>query len=160
MLYSARRKNRYALPGISFRRSGYRNHDEYNVIHRVWKISDPAVIAAAQDQIRDQKLIIADGHHRYETALAYRNERQIRIRFQHSPRAPRLRHDDLCRYGSSRHRDPAHTPRSFFGLSPATIVSFPNDVLRFFKVEDVDPGIDATRAAAILQQAGIVGSLT
>ncbi len=48
--------------------------DEYDVLHRVWKISDPAVVTAAQDQMRDQKLIIADGHHRYETALAYRNE--------------------------------------------------------------------------------------
>ncbi len=48
--------------------------DEYDVVHRVWKISDPAVVRAAQEQMRDQKLIIADGHHRYETALAYRNE--------------------------------------------------------------------------------------
>ncbi len=49
--------------------------DEYNVVHRVWKISDASVIASVQEQMRDKKLIIADGHHRYETALAYRNER-------------------------------------------------------------------------------------
>jgi uncharacterized protein (DUF1015 family) len=48
--------------------------DEYGVLHRVWKVSDPAVIASLQEQMRDKKLVIADGHHRYETALAYRNE--------------------------------------------------------------------------------------
>ena len=48
--------------------------DEYGVTHRVWKISDPAVIARIQALMADKKLLIADGHHRYETALAFRNE--------------------------------------------------------------------------------------
>jgi uncharacterized protein (DUF1015 family) len=50
--------------------------DEYGVLHRLWKISDPATILAVRDKMADKKLIIADGHHRYETALAYRNERR------------------------------------------------------------------------------------
>jgi uncharacterized protein (DUF1015 family) len=48
--------------------------DEDNAVHRVWKISDPAAIARIQALMADKKLLIADGHHRYETALAYRNE--------------------------------------------------------------------------------------
>ena len=48
--------------------------DEYGVAHRVWQVSDPAVIAAVQKAMRDKRLVIADGHHRYETALNYRNE--------------------------------------------------------------------------------------
>jgi uncharacterized protein (DUF1015 family) len=48
--------------------------DEYGVMHRVWKISDPAVIARMQALMADKRLLIADGHHRYETALAFRNE--------------------------------------------------------------------------------------
>ena len=52
--------------------------DEYGVLHRVWKISDPAVIAAVQKEMGDKKLIIADGHHRYETALNYRNEQRAK----------------------------------------------------------------------------------
>ena len=48
--------------------------DEYGVTHRVWKISDPAAIARIQALMADKKLLIADGHHRYETALAFRNE--------------------------------------------------------------------------------------
>ena len=34
----------------------------------------PRVIASVQDKMRDKKLVIADGHHRYETALNFRNE--------------------------------------------------------------------------------------
>ena len=52
--------------------------DEYEVVHRVWKISAASVIASVQERMRDRKLIIADGHHRYETALTYRNERRLR----------------------------------------------------------------------------------
>ena len=48
--------------------------DEYEAVHRVWKITDPAAIARIQGLMADKKLLIADGHHRYETALAYRNE--------------------------------------------------------------------------------------
>jgi uncharacterized protein (DUF1015 family) len=48
--------------------------DEYGALHRMWKISDPAAIACIQQLMSDKKLLIADGHHRYETALAFRNE--------------------------------------------------------------------------------------
>src|SRR5580693_6467841 len=48
--------------------------DEYEVTHRVWRISDPAVINLVTTALKDKKLIIADGHHRYETALNYSRE--------------------------------------------------------------------------------------
>ena len=51
-------------------------HDEYGVTHRLWIISDPQGVAAIQSTMADRKLVIADGHHRYETALSYRNERR------------------------------------------------------------------------------------
>jgi uncharacterized protein (DUF1015 family) len=50
--------------------------DEYETLHRLWRIHDAALIQAVQQRMRDKKLLIADGHHRYETALAYRNERR------------------------------------------------------------------------------------
>jgi len=49
--------------------------DEYGVVHRVWKMTDPAKINLLATAMEDKKLIIADGHHRYETALNYRKER-------------------------------------------------------------------------------------
>ena len=48
--------------------------DEYGVVHRLWVIAEPERVAAIQEAMADQKLVIADGHHRYETALNYRNE--------------------------------------------------------------------------------------
>src|SRR5215467_8957420 len=48
--------------------------DEYDVLHRVWKISDENTINILISQLADKKLIIADGHHRYETALNYSKE--------------------------------------------------------------------------------------
>src|SRR6266705_1427874 len=52
--------------------------DEYGVVHRLWVIAEPQRAAAIQKAMEDQKLVIADGHHRYETALNYRNERRTR----------------------------------------------------------------------------------
>ena len=48
--------------------------DEYGAGHRLWRISDPSVIARIQELMAGKKLLIADGHHRYETALAFRDE--------------------------------------------------------------------------------------
>ena len=45
--------------------------DEYGARHRVWAIVDATKVAAIQSLMADKKLLIADGHHRYETALAY-----------------------------------------------------------------------------------------
>ena len=48
--------------------------DEYGARHRLWPITDETTIQLMQSLMSDKKLLIADGHHRYETALAYRNE--------------------------------------------------------------------------------------
>ena len=48
--------------------------DEYGVLHQLWKISDPQAIRKLTAAMADKKLIIADGHHRYETALSYSKE--------------------------------------------------------------------------------------
>jgi uncharacterized protein (DUF1015 family) len=48
--------------------------DEYGDVHRLWVVSDAAWVARLQERMTEKKLIIADGHHRYETALAYRDE--------------------------------------------------------------------------------------
>ncbi len=48
--------------------------DGYQARHRVWAVTDPARIARIQELMTTKKLLIADGHHRYETALGYRND--------------------------------------------------------------------------------------
>ncbi len=67
--------------------------DEYGATHRLWRISDPVAAARIQESMADKKLVIADGHHRYETALAYSKEspladaRRVMMTFvnMHSP---------------------------------------------------------------------------
>jgi uncharacterized protein (DUF1015 family) len=44
--------------------------------HRVWAVTDDDVIRRINDSLAGQPLYIADGHHRYESALAYRRERR------------------------------------------------------------------------------------
>jgi uncharacterized protein (DUF1015 family) len=47
--------------------------DEYGIVDRVWKVDDAAVIEKVVSIMNDRPLYIADGHHRYETSLNYRN---------------------------------------------------------------------------------------
>jgi uncharacterized protein (DUF1015 family) len=72
----------YSDPGLSAEKilsSGnavpdYEVTDEYGVCHSVSKVSDPNTIRILMSAMADKKLIIADGHHRYETALKYAKE--------------------------------------------------------------------------------------
>ncbi|HEY7968131.1 MAG TPA: DUF1015 domain-containing protein [Solirubrobacteraceae bacterium] len=48
--------------------------DDEGTVHRIWRCANPAAIAAAQLVLAESELLIADGHHRYETARAYAEE--------------------------------------------------------------------------------------
>jgi uncharacterized protein (DUF1015 family) len=48
--------------------------DADGTANRVWRVTDPAVVVAVVDRLAGAQLLIADGHHRYETARAYRDE--------------------------------------------------------------------------------------
>jgi uncharacterized protein (DUF1015 family) len=48
--------------------------DADGTVNRVWRVADPAVVAAVIERLGGAQLLIADGHHRYETARAYRDE--------------------------------------------------------------------------------------
>ncbi|MEO6804700.1 MAG: DUF1015 domain-containing protein [Edaphobacter sp.] len=54
--------------------------DEYGVVHKVWKLTDPSLINLLLTAMADKKLIIADGHHRYETSVAYAKERSTQLK--------------------------------------------------------------------------------
>jgi uncharacterized protein (DUF1015 family) len=61
--------------------------DSAGVEHRLVPVADPAFIAAVRAFLADRAVVIADGHHRYETALAYRDEQRPRARAA-QPEAP------------------------------------------------------------------------
>lgn len=50
--------------------------DEANEDHHLWVVTDEKTLATVGDFMEDKKVVIADGHHRYETALNYKNERR------------------------------------------------------------------------------------
>jgi uncharacterized protein (DUF1015 family) len=63
--------------------------DDLGVRHRVWTVSEPDAQKAAAEKMADKKVFIADGHHRYETALAFRDE----MRRKHG-----IREDAACEH--------------------------------------------------------------
>jgi uncharacterized protein (DUF1015 family) len=48
--------------------------DSEGTVHRLWPVRDPGAIAAVEGATRDAELLIADGHHRYETMRTYAEE--------------------------------------------------------------------------------------
>jgi uncharacterized protein (DUF1015 family) len=50
--------------------------DDDGVVHSLWVLDDPAVIESISAAVAANPVVIADGHHRYETALAYQAERR------------------------------------------------------------------------------------
>ena len=75
LLYSDPQKTiEKALDQIARCAPAARAIDEYGVEHTIWDIDDPALVKTIQSNMADKKLIIADGHHRYETALNFERE--------------------------------------------------------------------------------------
>ena len=50
--------------------------DSSKVTHTVWRVADPQKLKLVQKAMEDKMLVITDGHHRYESAIAYRDERR------------------------------------------------------------------------------------
>jgi uncharacterized protein (DUF1015 family) len=132
--------------------------DEYGVSHRVWQISDAAVIASVQDKMRDKKLVIADGHHRYETALNFRNECRAAAGASPNPQAPY----EFVMMTFVNMNDPGllvlPTHRVVHSLESFSAEEFQKLSSTFYTVEDVDPALDAARANALLHERGRTGT--
>jgi uncharacterized protein (DUF1015 family) len=148
--------------------------DEYGVLNRIWKVSDPALIELVRSKMRDKRLIIADGHHRYETALNYRNER--RVTTPQPVGAPRERSGGVMVRAAETEEAPYEmvmmtfvnmnnpglvilpTHRLVYGLASFSPEAFQASTRAYFNVEEVDASVDAARATAILREAGHVGT--
>jgi uncharacterized protein (DUF1015 family) len=122
------------MPDIDFK-------DSDGMCHRLWRVTDPGIADAVAAEMSEKPLYIADGHHRYETALSYRNSRLSEN--------PALPEDAPCRYVmmylSSMHDPgltvlPAH--RVVNSLPKAKTDSFLDKAAPFFDVE-IFNGTDA-----------------
>ena len=132
-------------------------NDEYGVAHRVWQISDPGVTAAVQEKMRDKKLVIADGHHRYETALNFRDECRAAASTS-NPQAPY----EFVMMTFVNMNDPGllvlPTHRVVHSLHSFSVDKFEKSSRRLFEVEEVDSSIDAARANSLLRERGRAGT--
>ncbi len=130
--------------------------DEYDVIHRMWKVSDAAIIARVQAAMGDKKLIIADGHHRYETALNYRND--MRQRSGNNGNAPYERLMMTFVNMDSLGLVVLPTHRVVFGLEGFDVAAMNSKLSKYFDVEDLDPLSDVNYVMDQLREAGKVRS--
>ncbi len=101
--------------------------DEHQTHHKVWKISDPANVKKIQGLMAPKTTVICDGHHRYETALNYRNE----MRAKH----PKFTGNECWNYRMM----------AFVNMADPNLYVFPTHRL----VRDV-PGFDADKLLAEL----------
>jgi uncharacterized protein (DUF1015 family) len=149
--------------------------DEYGVRQRVWKISDPRLLQDVTNALADKKLIIADGHHRYETALAYRNERRameetVAIRAvaatntsvaDASPSAQKMPYERVMMTFINMENPglvilPTH--RVVHGLASFHTDNLLAGAAKYFDVQEVSTEIDESRARALLRDAGQSGT--
>ena len=137
--------------------------DEYDVLHRVWKVSDPATINMVLGVLENKKLIIADGHHRYETALKYSKERAPQSATYSernaAGRLPQPAFPEAAVMMTLVNMDgegltilPTH--RVVHSLAGFSVESFLATAEPYFKAQALEPGADAESLLGALAAAG------
>lgn len=131
--------------------------DEYEVLHRVWPVTNAELVRRLQDRFRDKKLLIADGHHRYETALAYRNEQRAKSGTS-DPQAPH----EFVMMTLVRMENPAlvilPTHRIIHGLPTFDREQMLEGAGRFFDIDRIDLRTESRSATTLLGEAGANGT--
>lgn len=131
--------------------------DEYGVAHRVWQISNALVVESLQKHMQDKKLVIADGHHRYETALNFRNECR-----QTSGRQDTEAPYEFVMMTFVSMNDPGllvlPTHRVVHSLDSFSMDGFEKSSAELFQVDEVAAGLDAAQSASLLQEKGRAGT--
>jgi uncharacterized protein (DUF1015 family) len=130
--------------------------DEVNEVHRLHPVTDEKQIALIQNFFAERQLYIADGHHRYETALNYREE----VRTMHR----KLDHDDAANFVLMALIDvddpgllvlPTH--RLLFGLSQQAFNALTSQQLaRYFTIHE--PGTAGDSQEELLERLAQVGA--
>lgn len=131
--------------------------DEYEVLHRVWRVYDAGIVQTIQQLMREKKLLIADGHHRYETALAYRDECRAK-EGTHDPEAP---HEFVMMTFirmESRGLVILPTHRIVHGLPDFDRERMLEGARRFFDIRRIDLKTESRSATTLLEEAGQTGT--
>ena len=131
--------------------------DEDGVQHRVWKVSAPDAVGQVQRLMADKKLIIADGHHRYETATNYRNERRKQAEDVQGGLGPDAPYERVMMTFVNMDAEgltilPTH--RVVFGLENFDVVRAVEQARPYFIVNPLRERVDAGRSAELLARKG------
>ncbi|MGO8719185.1 MAG: DUF1015 domain-containing protein [Acidobacteriaceae bacterium] len=141
--------------------------DEYGVLHRVWKVSEPGKINLLLSAMQNKKLIIADGHHRYETALNYSRERApqapsapVERPAGNLPQPPYPEAATMMTFVNMDAKGltilPTH--RVVHGLKDFDAAAFLKRATEYFEVQSVPPASDVTEMPRQLAEAGKTGT--
>lgn len=131
--------------------------DEHEVLHRVWRVYDAGIIGSVQQLMRDKKLLIADGHHRYETALAYRDESRAKLGTTDPEAAHEFVMMTFIRM-ESRGLVILPTHRIVHGLPDFDRDRMLEGARRFFEVRRIDLKTESRSATTLLEEAGQAGT--
>jgi uncharacterized protein (DUF1015 family) len=129
--------------------------DEYGVVHRLWHITDEPLIAQVQELMAGKQLIIADGHHRYETALNYRNEQRAKHAVSEGAPYERVMMTLVNMDSPGLVILPTH--RVVFGLENFSLGDTIRRVRDYFRVEDLGH-VEPAQAIQTLGDAGQQGT--
>lgn len=134
--------------------------DENDVVHRVWQISDAGLIDSVRAAMRDKKLIIADGHHRYETALTYRDERRKGNPPSAGVAAAAAYEFAMMTFVNLNSPALAILPthRIVHSLQDFSVDAFHKALGPFFDIDEVDSSLNSVQATGMLRGAGRTGT--
>ncbi len=123
-----------ALDEVALSEPAAETDSDDGIHHRVWRADSPALVRPLQDLLATQRIFLADGHHRYETALVYQRMLDEQV--------PGLPEDGGHRYilfFLCPMNDPGlflfATHRLVSGLQGFTVAGFLEKLSRFFRIE-------------------------
>jgi uncharacterized protein (DUF1015 family) len=121
--------------------------EDGQVTHRFWRLTDPGVIAAIAESFQDKKITIADGHHRYETALGYHKA--------HAGDVPDSAHVMMFLTNlNSENMSIFPIHRVISCPEPFDGKEFLSRISEFFEVEPIAPGATAEDISSLLKKSG------
>jgi uncharacterized protein (DUF1015 family) len=132
--------------------------DDAGVVHRMWAVTDVAVIASIRGCLAGRPVFVADGHHRYETACTYRDE--LSAKGELDPDHPAQRTLMFCVGLSDPGMIVLPTHRLFRGMPEMTADQLTAKLEGCFEVEPSGHGPDqAVRLWSEIEAEGTQGTL-
>jgi uncharacterized protein (DUF1015 family) len=112
---------------------------EGGTITKLWPVDDPNLLKNVEQYLAASRFLIADGHHRYETALRYQKDRRSPASGHALANFSNMSDPGLAIYG---------THRLVAGLDPRIVAALPRSLAGAFTVERLGAGDDASAPAS------------